>query len=179
MEKLLALGVSEVCFYHILYYELDGTAFYELKFTPSYDGVGVAYEFGEVRYGEVYPHGRAWVTAEGVASIEMSDFLGTVMEEKAENVLDFSKVTEILETYLKSGTIRGNSEMALTKVELVYYPTYSEPSLSLTPAWHLCVPLNEYEEGLESGGVYQEAFQENAAWNLYIDAVTGKLLKVE
>ena len=50
----------------------------------------------------------------------------------------------------------------------------------MTPAWHICIQLNEMIEALETGDkVLQEAVEKGAAWNIYLDAVTGELIKVE
>lgn len=74
----------------------------------------------------------------------------------------------------------GNSKAKLTQAELIYYPTLQEKELILTPAWHIYIPLNERIDAMESGDtVWQEAVESGAAWNIYLDAVTGELIKVE
>ncbi|MDE5937783.1 MAG: hypothetical protein K2H37_01705, partial [Lachnospiraceae bacterium] len=68
----------------------------------------------------------------------------------------------------------------LTQAELVYYPTLEEGKLILTPAWHIYIPMKEMQESLETGDqAWQEAAANGAAWNIYMDAVTGELIRVE
>ena len=181
LEKLAVLDITEIHISRALYYELDGTAFYELTFTPSYETIGVASEFGQIVLGEVQPRGTAWITKDGIATMNLEDYCGKIMERsEAGNILTFSQVTDILEKYLENNTICGNSKAKLMRAELVYYPTLREAELILTPAWHICIPLNEMMDAMESGDkAWQEAVANGAAWNIYLDAVTGKLIKVE
>ena len=180
-EKLAVLDITEIHISRTLYYELNGTAFYELIFTPSYETIGVASEFGQIVLGEVQPRGTAWITEDGIAAMNLENYCGRITERsKAGNVLTFPQVTDILETYLETNTLCGNSKAKLTQAELVYYPTLWESELILTPAWHVCIPLNEMETALEAGDkAWQEVADKGAAWNIYLDAVTGKLIKVE
>ena len=181
MEKLAVLDITEIHISRILYYELDGAAFYELIFTPSYETIGVASEFGQIALGEVMPRGTAWITEDGIATMSLDDYCGKI-KEQSENgeILTFSQVTDLLETYLEKNTFCGNSRAELTQAELVYYPSLRESELILTPAWHIYIPLNEMLEALESNDkAWQEAVENGAAWNIYLDAVTGELLKVE
>ncbi len=180
LEKLAVLGIKEMNIYQAWYYEEDGAAFYDVDFVPSYEGISVAYEFGMTSYGEIHPYGKAWINADGVAFVNLVDFLGkTVEQEDAGKILAFSQVTDILEKYLENETLCGYSQAALTQVELVYYPDYSEPELSLIPAWHIYVPLKEKIDSIDRGEVWKDAWEKEAVWNIYMDAVTGELLKVE
>ena len=50
----------------------------------------------------------------------------------------------------------------------------------LTPAWHIYIPLKDMMESLESGDqAWQQAVENGGAWNIYLNAVTGELIKVE
>jgi len=131
--------------------------------------------------GEVQPRGTAWITKDGIATMNLEDYCGKIMERsEAGNILTFSQVTDILEKYLENNTICGNSKAKLTRAELVYYPTLREAELILAPAWHICIPLNEMMDAMESGDkAWQKAVANGSAWNIYLDAVTGKLIKVE
>ncbi len=140
LEKLAILDIEEIYISEGFYYELDGTAFYELVFTPSYEMMGVASEFGKIALGEVQPRGTAWITEDGIATMSLNDYCGKITEQsETGNVLTFPQVTDILERYLENDTLCGNSE---------------------DKEW-------------------QEATEEGAAWNIYLDAVTGELIKVE
>ena len=181
LKKLTVLDIAEIHIFRALYYELDGTAFYELAFTPSYETVGVASEFGQIVLGEVQPSGTAWITQDGIATMNLEDYCGKIVERsETGNILTFSQVTDILGKYLENNTFCGNYKAKLTQAELVYYPMLRESELILTPAWHIYNPLNERMDAMESGDkAWQEAFESGAAWNIYLDAVTGELIKVE
>ncbi len=183
LEKLAVLDETGIYPAQIYYYELDDTAFYRMDFSPIYEGIGVANEFGQWRYGEVLPMGTAWVTEEGVASMDLGyngGYCGKITEQSENRIMTFSQVTEVLSAYLKSGTLWGNSEAKLTEVELVYYPIFQDSELRLTPSWHIFVPLDYMIDALDSGdAIWQKVFEEGAAWNIYLDAVTGELIKVE
>lgn len=181
LEKLAVLDITEIHIFRALYYELDGIAFYELAFTPSYETIGVASEFGQIALGEVQPGGTAWITEDGIATMRLEDYCGKITEQSENGkILTFSQVTDILGKYLEDDTFRGNSKAKLTQAELVYYPALRESELILTPAWHIYIPLNEMMDAMESGDtVWQETFENGVAWNIYLDAVTGDLIKVE
>ena len=181
LEKLAVLDITEIHISRALYYELDGTAFYELAFTPSYETIGVASEFGQIVLGEVQPRGTAWITEDGIATMRLENYCGKITEQSENGkILTFSQVTDILGKYLENNTFRGNSKAKLTQAELVYYPTLRESELILTPAWHIYIPLNEMMDAMESGDkAWQEAVENGTAWNIYLDAVTGELIKVE
>ena len=179
LEKLAVLDITEIHISRALYYELDQTAFYELTFTPSYETIGVASEFGQIVLGEVQPRGTAWITENGIAMMRLEDYCGKITEQSENGkILTFSQVTDILGKYMENNTFCGNPKAKLTQVELVYYPTLREKELMLTPAWHIYIPLNERMDAMESGDkAWQEAFESGAAWNIYLDAVTGELIK--
>ena len=181
LEKLAVLDITEIHISRALYYELDQTAFYELTFTPSYETIGVASEFGQIVRGEVQPRGTAWITEDGIATMRLENYCGKITEQSENGkILTFSQVTDILGKYLENNTFCGNAKTKLTQAELVYYPTLREKELMLTPAWHIYIPLNERMDAMESGDkAWQEAFESGAAWNIYLDAVTGELIKVE
>ena len=181
LEKLAVLDITEIHISRALYYELDQTAFYELAFTPSYETIGVASEFGQIVLGEVQPRGTAWITEDGIATMRLEDYCGKITEQSENGkILTFSQVTDILGKYLENNTFCGNSKAKLTQAEFVYYPTLREKKLVLTPAWHIYIPLNERMDAMESGDkAWQEAFESGAVWNIYLDAVTGALIKVE
>lgn len=181
LEKLAVLDIAEIHIFRALYYELDGTIFYELAFTPSYETIGVASEFGQIVLEEVQPKGTAWITEDGIATMNLEDYCGKIMERsEIGNILTFSQVTDILGKYLENNTLYGNYKAKLTQAELVYYPTLWESELILTPAWHIYIPLNEMMDAMESGDkAWQETVENGMAWNIYLDAVTGELIKVE
>ena len=181
LEKLAVLDITEISISEIFYYELDGIKFYEFVFTPSFEKIGVASEFGQLKLGEVHPRGTAWITEDGMAMMSLEDYCGEIAEQSENGkVLTFPQVTDILEKYLKNNTLCGGSKTKLTRAELVYYPAFREPELILTPAWHIYIPLREMTEALESDDrAWKEAVAKGAAWNIYIDAVTGELIKVE
>ena len=181
LEKLAVLDIADIYISRALYYELDGTIFYELAFTPSYETIGVASEFGQIVLEEVQPKGTAWITEDGIATMNLEDYCGKIMERsEIGNILTFSQVTDILGKYLENNTLYGNSKAKLTQAELVYYPTLWESELILTPAWHIYIPLNEMMDAMESGDkAWQETVENGMAWNIYLDAVTGELIKVE
>ncbi len=181
LEKLAVLDITEIHISRALYYELDQTAFYELAFTPSYETIGVASEFGQIVLGEVQPRGTAWITEDGIATMRLEDYCGKITEQSENGkILTFSQVTDILGKYLENNTFCGNPKAKLTQAELVYYPTLRESELILTPAWHIYIPLNEMMDAMESGDkAWQETAENGMAWNIYLDAVTGELIKVE
>ena len=181
LEKLAVLDITEIHISRAFYYELDGTAFYELAFTPSYETIGVASEFGQIVLGEVQPRGTAWITEDGIATMRLENYCGKITEQSENGkILTFSQVTDILGKYLENNTFCGNPKAKLTQAELVYYPTLRESELILTPAWHIYIPLNEMMDAMESGDkAWQETAENGMAWNIYLDAVTGELIKVE
>lgn len=175
LEKLKAVGIKEVHLYEITCYESSDVMFYEMKFTPSYEGMGIASEFGQVSYGEIFPMGQAWITEEGVADIDLENFCGKITEKKKETgMLNVSQIEKILEKYLESHTIQGSMQMELTNMEFVYYPILKDTELELVPVWHIYIPMDRWNETKN-----EEFISKGAAWNIYLNAVNGKLEKVE
>ncbi len=123
----------------------------------------------------------AWVTENGVAMLRLEDFCGRITEQSEEGtVLTFSQVTDILGKYLENNTLCGVSQAKLTHAELVYYPVFRDPDLILTPVWHIYTPLKQGLESAESGdAAWNAVFEKAAATNIYLDAVTGKLIEAE
>ncbi len=182
MKKLGTLGITEIDYMEIYYYEHDKEGGYELHFTPRYEGIGLAQEFGMTGKTEVIPCAMALLTKDGVAEVNLWHCLGKIEEKKAVGkILDFFQVENILAKYLESNMIAGCAEAKLTQAEVVYYPIYQEEAeLELIPAWHIYVPLEQVIEGLETEEpAYGKLVAESAVWNIYIDAVTGELLRAE
>ncbi len=180
IEKLKPVGISEIDFSKIDYYEHNGEACYQMNFTPRYEGIGMAQEFGGMGETEIIPQAMAWVTDEGVAEMHLWHVLGEIGEKRdAGKILSFSQVEDILEKYLEGNVLSGCSAAKLTQAEVVYYPVYkkSESELELIPAWHIYVPLDEWV-GSEDPA-YKQLASEAAAWNIYLDAATGELLRVD
>lgn len=179
MKKLEVIGIAEIHMERIILYESDDFMFYELYFTPSYEGIGVAHEFGSVSYGEVFPNGVAWVTEDGVATLSGEEFCLEASEKSEQtSLLKFSQIKRILEVYLNNNTICGSSKIVMSNIEFLYYPVFSEEdkTLKLVPVWNISIPLRDLVEN----SVYtEECNEKNAAWNIYINAVTGKIEKVE
>ncbi len=178
LNKLAVLDITEIHLTKALYYELEETAFYELHFTPSYEKTGIAAEFGQLTKGEIHPQGTAWITEDGIAMLSLEDCCGKITDQSGNGkILTFSQVTGILEKYLENNTLLGLSDAELTQVELVYYPDFQKPELILTPAWHIYTPL---EQKIDSDDeVWNRVFERGAATNIYLDAVTGELIKAE
>ena len=63
-------------------YQKDDVMFYEIAFTPSYEGMGVAHEFGSISAGEIQPQGMAWVCEDGVAEVRLSACMGKVEQQE-------------------------------------------------------------------------------------------------
>ena len=181
MQKLEVLDITEIYISEALYYELDGIAFYELVFTPSYGKVGVASEFGGIKFGEVHPRGTAWITKDGAVTLSLENYCGKITGQSENGgILTFPQVTGILEKYLENNTFCGDSKVKLTQAELVYYPALNGSELILTPSWHIYIPLKEMTELLDAGDkAWKKASGKGAVWNIYLDAVTGELIKVE
>lgn len=175
LEKLKAVGIKEVHLYEITCYESRDVMFYEMKFTPSYEGMGIASEFGQVSYGEVFPMGQAWITQDGVADMDLENFCGKIQEKKKQSsILHISQIKKILEKYLENQTVQGSEQMKLTDMEFVYYPILKDTELELVPVWHIYIPMEKWNETKN-----EEFISKGAAWNIYLNAVNGKLEKVE
>ncbi len=182
MEKLKPVGITEIDYSKIYYYENDAGACYEMRFKPVYEGIGMAQEFGMTTQDEVIPDALALITEDGAAKIHLWNALGKIGEKKdAGKILGFSQVEDILEKYLEGNVLTGCAEAKLTQAEVVYYPVYQEKEseLELIPAWHIYVPLDRYVTGIANGEAYVKANEKGAVWNIYLDAVTGELLRAE
>jgi len=183
MEKLGTLGITEIDYEKIYYYEHGGEGCYEMYFKPRFEGISLAREFGSNTREEIIPEASALLTKDGVAEVNLWNALGKIRERKdMGKVLSFSQVEDILKKYLEGNVLTGCSAAKLTEAELVYYPLYQEQAseLELIPSWHIYVPLDRALDGLEAGDpAYTELMEGDGAWNIYLDAVTGELLKVE
>jgi len=183
MEKLKPIGITEIDYGKIYYYENDDGACYEIWLKPRYEGIGLAQEFGSTTKEEVIPDAVAMVTQDGVAQLHLWNCLGQIGERKdVGKILSFAQVRDILEKYLESNMLVGCAGAKLTQAEVVYYPVYQEEEseLELIPAWHIYVPLDQWLEASWAGDpAYSQLEEKSAAWNIYLDAVTGELLRVE
>lgn len=179
LEKLSKIGVNEIDIYKITQYQKESVTFYEVEFTPSYEGIGIAHEFGSVSSQEIFPLGKAWVCEESVAYLNLDACLGKVeTQEKCEDLLSWGQVEKILETYLNAGKIIGGYNAVFTKVEFLYYPIFNEDenTLELIPIWHIYTPMSTWMENEEMA----EAFGTNGStWSICLNAVTGEIVRSE
>jgi hypothetical protein len=179
LAKLSKVGVSDIDIYKITQYESKNITFYEVEFTPTYDGIGIVHEIGASAYGEIFPSGQAWVCEEGVASLSLDYCLGKVeTKEECNTLLSWGQIEKILEAYLNSGKIKGSNSAVMTKVEFLYYPIFDEDEdkLELVPVWHIYTPLSTLVENEELG----EAFwANNSTWSICVNAVLGELVRSE
>ena len=58
LAKLSKIGMTEIDIYKITKYQYESVTFYEIEFTPSYDGLGVAHEFDSTVMEEFRTVGR-------------------------------------------------------------------------------------------------------------------------
>jgi hypothetical protein len=179
LSKLSKIGVIDIDIYKITQYESKNITFYEVEFTPTYDGMGLVHEIGSSAYGEIFPLGQAWVCDEGVASLSLDYCLGKVeTKEECNTLLSWKQIEKILEAYLNSGRIKGSDNAVMTKVEFLYYPIFDEDEdkLELVPVWHIYAPLSTLVENEELG----EAFwKNNSTWSICVNAVSGELVRSE
>lgn len=179
LEKLSKIGVTEIDIYKITQYQEESVTFYEVEFTPSYEGMGLVHEFGSISLGEIFPLGKAWVYGENVAYMSLDDCLGKVeIQEKCETLLSWGQIEKILEKYLNNGKISGGYNAVLTEVEFLYYPIFSEDenTLELVPVWHIYTPMSTWLEKEEM----TEAFGTNGStWSVCVNAVTGEIVRSE
>ena len=181
LDKLSKIDLTEIYIYKITSYQNESVTFYEVKFTPSYEGMGVVHEFGSVVYGEVQPLGDAWVCEDDIATLSLDSSLGKVeKQEKCETVLSWGQIEQILEVNLNNGKINGSDsdKAVLTNVEFLYYPFFQEDEnrLVLVPVWHIYTPLSVWLENEE----LSEAFTTNgAASSICVNAVSGEIVRVE
>ncbi len=175
MQPLL----TELDIYKITQYQCESVTFYEIEFTPSYKGMGMAHEFGSIASGEIFPSGTAWICEESIVTLSLNACLGKVeAQEKCKAVLSWSQIEKILETYLNSGKINGSNKAVLTEVEFLYYPIFKEDQnkLELVPVWHIYTPMSAWMEHEELA----EAFVEHGSvWSICVNAVSGKIVRSE
>ena len=179
LAKLSKIGVAEIDIYKITKYQYESFIFYEIEFTPSYDGLGVVHEFGSIASGEIFPLGKAWICGEDIATLSLDACLGKVeTQEKCETVLSWGQIEKILETHLNNGKINGSNKAALTEVEFLYYPIYKEDEnkLELVPVWHIYTPMSVWMENEELA----EAFvADGSIWSICVNAVSGEIVRSE
>ncbi len=170
IRKLALIGITEVSLRETHAYEADGFCLYEMTFTPSLGGIGIKNQASGTAE-EILPIGFAWVSMEGVASIDLSQYCMQEAERESGQTYGFDRLTEILEVYLEKGDILCHKDVPYTKLELVYYPVLKEGRLYLVPAWNIGMPLD----------VYVEEFCEeypDICWDICINAITGELIEV-
>ncbi len=181
LDKLSKIDLTEIYIYKITSYQNESVTFYEVKFTPSYAGMGVVHEFGSLVHGEVQPLGDAWVCEDDIVTLSLDSSLGKVeKQEKCETVLSWGQIEQILEVNLNNGKINGSDsdKAVLTNVEFLYYPVFQEDEnrLLLVPVWHIYTPLSVWLENEE----LSEAFTTNgAASSICVNAVSGEIVRVE
>ena len=179
LAKLSLIGMTEIDIYKITQYQKENVTFYEIEFTPSYEGMGIVHEFGSITSGEIFPSGKAWICEESIATLSLDACIGKVeTQEKCETVLSWSQIEKILETNLNSGKINGSNKAVLTEVEFLYYPIYKEDEnkLELVPVWHIYTPMSVWMENEELA----EAFMKNGSiWSICVNAVSGEIVRSE
>ena len=179
LAKLSLIGMTEIDIYKITQYQKENVTFYEIEFTPSYEGMGIVHEFGSITSGEIFPSGKAWICEESIATLSLEACIGKVeTQEKCETVLSWSQIEKILETNLNSGKINGSNKVVLTEVEFLYYPIYKEDEnkLELVPVWHIYTPMSVWTKNEELA----EAFTENESiWSICVNAVSGEIVRSE
>ena len=179
LAKLSKIAMTEIDIYKITKYQYESVTFYEIEFTPSYDGLGVAHEFGSIASGEIFLLGTAWICEESIATLSLDDCLGKVeTQEKCETVLSWGQIEKILEIYLNSGKINGSNQAVLTKATFLYYPIYKEDEnkLELVPVWHIYTPMSAWMENEE----LTQAFAANGSiWSICVNAVSGEIVRSE
>ncbi|MCX4271485.1 MAG: hypothetical protein OSJ71_04405 [Acetatifactor sp.] len=177
--KLSQTGMAEIDIYKITQYQHESVTFYEIEFTPSYQGMGVIHEFGSITSGEIFPSGKAWICEESIVTLSLNACLGKAeTQEKCGTVLSWSQIEKILETHLNSGKISGSNKAVLTEVEFLYYPIFKEDEnkLELVPVWHIYTPMSAWMENEELA----EAFVANgSSWSICVNAVSGEIVRSE
>lgn len=177
LDKLKAVGVSELAFQKIYYIEGDDSSFYQMEFVPAYDGIAVDIGADSYALGQVSPNGFAIVSEEGVAEVTLTNFCGSVTDKASVTAISFEQVLEILEQYLDSGILKSDGTIIYDRVELNYYPVPNpapamneieyKAELVLTPIWHIYMPLDEYVEGDYGNAV--------GPVHICVNAITGEL----
>lgn len=177
LDKLKAVGVSELAFRKIYYIEGDDCSFYQMEFVPTYDGIAVDIGADSYALGQVSPDGYAIVSEEGVAEVSLTNFCAKMADKEPVTAISFEQVLEILEQYLDNGMLESDGTILYDRVELNYYPVPNpspaldeieyKPELVLTPIWHIYMPLDEYVEGGYGNAV--------GPVHICVNAVTGEL----
>ena len=177
LDKLEAVGVGDIAMKKIYYIKGDGYSYYEMQFVPVYDGIAVDIGSDSYTLGQVFPSGFGFVTEEGVADVNLMDFCGKVAEKEPVTVISFEQVLKILEQYLDNGMIVSDGTIIYDRVELNYYPVPNpapdpdaieyKSELTLTPIWHIYMPIDEYVDG-----GYDYA---SGPSHICVNAVTGEL----
>lgn len=175
LEKLNAAGVSEIAFDKIYYNEGSDYSYYEFQFSPAYNGIKVDIGHNSCPFGQVFPIGFAFVSMDGVADLNLMDFLGKAVEKEPVEIISFEQAAKILEQYLDSGMIEADGTMTYNRAELKYYPVPNpapkpeeieyKPELVLIPIWHIYMPLDDYIDGHYAGPS-----------TICINAITGELI---
>lgn len=177
--KLSQTGMAEIDIYKITQYQYESVTFYEIEFTPSYQGMGVIHEFGSITSGEIFPSGKAWICEESIVTLSLNACLGKAeTQEKCGTVLSWSQIEKILETHLNSGKISGSNKAVLTEVEFLYYPIFKEDEnkLELVPVWHIYTPMSAWMENEELAEVF---VANGSSWSICVNAVSGEIVRSE
>lgn len=175
LAKLKKVGMTEISVYEITMYQKENFVYYDMKFTPSYEGMGGVHEVGTASSKVMYQFGRAKVCSAGVASLEMEACLGAVdWKEEYIELLSWEQVEKILEANLNNGKILGSNKIVLTEVEFLYYPLFNETEnkVELVPVWHIYSPSRIWIEDQE---LLKEVSEKDAVVNICVNAVTGKI----
>lgn len=181
LDKLEVLGITEISVNRIWLNDGIEYSYYDLDFVPSYEGIEMISELSWSVLGEIYPHGYAMVTQEGVAMLGLNNFCGKIANKEPVTILSFEQIGKILEQYLDSNRILADERITMSNIKLEYFPlpntdiTYEmheieyRPELKLIPVWHIYMPLEDYiDAGCDS----------NVPYNICINAVTGEIERV-
>ncbi len=176
LQKLSFLGIKGIFPDRVnkgYYYEGDGCSFYELNFTPVYDGIGTACAFSGIdAREEIRPEGYAFVSPEGVAKLSLRNCcMEVAAKEDQGKLLGWNQVQELLEVYLKNGELQCRDILPFRYIEFVYYPVYDGAELKLIPTWNIHMDFEEYC-GYTEDGIW------DTCWSIYINAVTGGIERV-
>ena len=173
LKKCSPLGIEDVFINRAYCYEKDGFTGYEVWFVPVMGGINIAYSFGQHDIERIYPNGSAWISAEGIASINLYEFCMEQVSAKEEGeVISWDKLQEILKTYVEDGSLQCREWAPFTTVELVYYPELTGDKARFVPMWNLHMELRDHID-------YVVEHDEDTVWNIYIDGITGELIEAE
>lgn len=179
LAKLSKIDLEEIMVYEATMYQSEDFMFYELKFTPSYEGMGIVHEVGSVSAGEVYLSGYAWVCSDGVAFINLPGSLGKVKQkEECEKLLSWEQIEKIINVNLENGKIHGGNEVVLSQAEILYYPLFDEGKneVELRPVWQVYIPMSAW---MENDKLTEEIGTDGTVWNICVDAVSGEIVRME